>query len=90
MDKDQKITDNGDGTITITGLAAGGETTFGPNGKLIFNNPGQVRYQVIIATNGTLDDPSDDHFISDLGVVFGSTGRNDDFDCTLVASLLTG
>ena len=41
------------------------------------NDPGQVRFQFMVDSNGTLDDPSDDTFVADLGRVFGSTGRND-------------
>ena len=77
VDKDQKITDNGDGTLTILVLAAGSTKIYGPDGKMLFNDPGQIRYEVLIDHNGTPSDPSDDEFLEFLGVVKGSTGRND-------------
>jgi hypothetical protein len=77
LDKDLKVTDNGDGTLTILVLATGGERWYGPDGKLLFRNPGQVRFEVVIDTAGTPDDPSDDEIISESDLLKGSTGRND-------------
>ena len=77
INKDQKVTDNGDGTLTILVMATGSEKWYGPDGKLLFNDPGQVRFEVLIDHGGTPTDPSDDEFIADLGLVKGSTGRND-------------
>jgi hypothetical protein len=77
VDKDLKVTDNGDGTLTILVLAAGGLRVYGPDGKLLFRDPGQTRFEVLIDHGGTPDDPSDDEFLEFLGVVKGSTGRND-------------
>lgn len=74
---DLDVSVDDDGIATITVLGTGGDPWFGPDGKLVYNEPGQVRFQLLIDTNGTLDDPSDDTFIADLGTVFGSTGRND-------------
>lgn len=79
-DKDLVTVDNGDGTFTLTVLATGGETWFGPDGRLLFRNPGQVRYQLLIDNGGTPTDPSDDEVIEDLGIIKGSTGRNDTED----------
>ncbi|BDZ53923.1 hypothetical protein [Agromyces marinus] len=88
LNKDQKITDNGDGTLTILVLATGGATVYGPDGKAIARNPGQVRWEVLIDHNGTPGDPEDDVFLEDLGVVKGSTGRTDDF-CAAVVPVLS-
>jgi hypothetical protein len=77
VDKDLKVTDNGDGTLTILVLATGSNKWYGPDGKLLFNDPGQVRYLVLIDHAGTPTDPYDDEFLEFLGVVKGSTGRND-------------
>jgi hypothetical protein len=38
---------------------------------------GQIRYEVLIDHAGTPDDPSDDVFLEDLGILKGPTGRND-------------
>ncbi len=77
LHKDLKVTDNGDGTLTILGLATGSFKVYGPDGKLLFRDPGQIRFEILIDHAGTPTDPSDDEFIEFLGVVKGSTGRND-------------
>lgn len=76
-DKDLDITDNGDGTLTILVLATGSDRYLDSDGKLLLANPGQTRYEVLIDHGGTPADPSDDVFLEDLGIVKGSTGRND-------------
>lgn len=75
--KDLKVTDNGDGTLTILVLATGGERWYGPDGQFLFSNPGQTRFELLIDHGGTPTDPTDDEFLEFLGVVKGSTGRND-------------
>jgi len=79
VNKDLEVTDNGDGTLTILALATGNGTLYGQNGKAIARNPGQVRVVFIVDHGGTPTDPDDDVFLEDLGLVKGSTGRNDDF-----------
>jgi hypothetical protein len=86
-EKDLRVTDNGDGTLTVLILATGNAVLYGPNGKAIARNPGQIRFEVLVDHNGTPTDPSDDEFIADLGVVKGSTGRSDDF-CEAAVSAL--
>jgi len=88
LSKDLKVTDNGDGTLTILVLATGNATLYGEDGKAIARNPGQVRFEILIDDGGTPDDPFDDEFIADLGLVKGSTGRNDDF-CEAAVPALT-
>jgi hypothetical protein len=85
--KDLKVTDNGDGTLTILELATGNDVFYGPDGKVIARNPGQIRFEVLIDNGGTPTDPLDDEFIADLGVVKGSTGRNDDLCAATVPAL---
>ena len=69
--KDQAITDNGDGTLTIEVLLTGGARTYGNDGDLIASNSGQVRF---------LDTVDAKTFkLIDSELVFGSTGTNDDF-----------
>ena len=74
---DLKVVDNGDGTLTITTLQTGGYRLYDTNGKLVLKDPGQIRTQALIGDNGTPDDPFDDVFLEDLGLIKGSTGRND-------------
>jgi hypothetical protein len=78
-EKDKRVTDNGDGTLTILILATGNAVLYGEDGKAIARNPGQIRFEILIDDGGTPDDPFDDEFIADLGLVKGSTGRSDDF-----------
>lgn len=85
--KDLKVTDNGDGTLTVLLLATGNEVIYGADGKAIFRNPGQSRFKILLDHGGTPTDPDDDEFISDERVK-GSTGRNDDF-CAAVVPALT-
>ena len=87
MTKDLRITDNGDGTITILVLATGNAVLYGEDGKALGRDPGQIRYEILIDTAGTPSDPSDDEFLAFLGVVKGSTGRSDDFCATAVPAL---
>lgn len=79
IEKDLRVTDNGDGTLTILILATGNAVLYGENGKAIARSPGQIRFEILIDHGGTPNDPSDDEFLADLGVVKGSTGRSDDF-----------
>jgi hypothetical protein len=86
LDKDLKVTDNGDGTLTILVLATGNAVLY-VNGKAIARDPGQVRFELLVDHNGTPTDPSDDELIEFLGVVKESTGRSDDFCAASVAAL---
>jgi hypothetical protein len=88
LTRDQRVTDNGDGTLTILVLGTGNDIVYGPDGKAIARNPGQLRYEILIDDGGTPDDPFDDEFLKDLGVVKDSTGRTDDF-CEAVVPALT-
>jgi hypothetical protein len=62
---------------------------YGPDGKAIARNPGQLRFELLIDNGGTPTDPSDDEFLEFLGFVKGSTGRTDDF-CAAAVPELTG
>jgi hypothetical protein len=88
MQRAKQATDNGDGTLTVLFLETGNAVTYGPNGKAIARNPGQVRYELLIDHNGTPTDPRDDEVLAFLGFVKESTGRTDDF-CAAVVPVLT-
>jgi hypothetical protein len=88
VDKDLRITDNGDGTLTILILSTGNAVLYGEDGKVIARDPGQVRFEILIDHGGTPTDPEDDEFIEFLGEVKASTGRSDDF-CEAAVPLLT-
>jgi hypothetical protein len=87
VDKDLRVTDNGDSTLTILRLTTGPAAVYGPDGKALARNPGQVRFEFLVDHGGTPTDPSDDEFLEDLGLVKGSTGRTDDF-CAAVVPVL--
>jgi hypothetical protein len=78
LNKDLRVTDNGDGTLTILGLRTGNDVFYGPDGKAIGRNPGQIRLEILVDHGGTPTDPSDDVFLTEE-LVKGSTGRSDDF-----------
>ena len=88
IEKDLRVTDNGDGTLTILVLSTGNGVVYGEDGKAIARNPGQVRFEILIDHNGTPADPDDDDFLADLGEVKGSTGRTDDFCAAVVPALI--
>jgi hypothetical protein len=87
-DKDLRVTDNGDGTLTILVLTTGNTVLYGEDGKAIARNPGQTRFEILVDHGGTPADPSDDEFLAFLGVVKESTGRTDDF-CEVAVPALT-
>ena len=87
LTKDHSVVDNGDGTLTIEVLATGPFTLYGPNGKAIARDPGQVRFAFLIDHNGTPTDPTDDIELEFLGVTKESTGRSDDVCAAAVAAL---
>jgi hypothetical protein len=78
VNKDLRVTDNGDGTLTLLRLATGNDVFYGPDGKAIGRNPGQIRVEILVDHGGTPTDPFDDEFLSEE-LVKGSTGRSDDF-----------
>jgi hypothetical protein len=78
IDKDLRVTDNGDGTLTILILSTGNAVIYNSDGKAIGRNPGQIRFELVVDHGGTPSDPADDTEIS-FEVVKESTGRTDDF-----------
>jgi hypothetical protein len=87
IEKDLRVTDNRDGTLTILILATGNAVVYGENGKAIGRNPGQTRFELIVDHGGTPNDPADDEELS-FRVVKDSTGRSDDF-CEVVVPALS-
>lgn len=86
VEKDLRVTDNGDGTLTVLILATGNAVLYGTDGKAIARNPGQTRFELLLDHGGTPTDPSDDVEL-DFRVVKESTGRSDDFCDAAVAAL---
>jgi hypothetical protein len=78
VNKDLRVTDNGDGTLTILALRTGNDVFYGPDGNVIGRNPGQTRVEILVEHSGTPTNPFDDVFLAEE-LVRGSTGRSDDF-----------
>jgi len=64
-DRDHKVVDNGDGTLTIQ-IKLAGPNRYYDNGKLAFVDTGAVRFSILVDAAGTPTDPTDDE---DLGFV---------------------
>lgn len=87
--KDQVITNNGDGTITITVFASGGSRFYDTDGNFVLKDPGEIRFAFDLDYNGTPSDPTDDKEIPDsFRVVRGSTGNSDLSDRDYCADLV--
>jgi hypothetical protein len=85
LSKDLKITKVGT-VVTIVQLATGYGATYGPDGRVIARNPGQVRFRIVFDDNGTPGDDTDDTEIS-FDQIKGSTGRTDDFCAAVVPAI---
>lgn len=66
--KDQKIIDNGDGTLTILVQSTGSDKFYWLHGPR-FISAGLVSFEILIDHGGTPTDPSDDEFLDFLGYV---------------------
>jgi hypothetical protein len=92
VNKDLRVTDNGDGTLTLLVLDTGSFAVYGPDGKApdgkaIARDSGQVRLELLVDHGGTPNDPFDDEVLEE-GLV-KVTGRTDDF-CAAVVPILLG
>lgn len=85
--KELQATDNGDGTFDVVAFGTGSYTVWSEDGKVLGRNPGQFREKVLIDTNGTPQDLSDDQFLGRLEVLKESTGRTDDVCAAILAGL---
>jgi hypothetical protein len=70
---DLKITDNGDGTLTVVTMFAGTATLEGPDGTVLVREAGTIRIEFLVDANGTPTDPSDDVLL-DTQIVKEHTG----------------
>jgi len=75
--RDAEVTDNGDGTLTIRVMGAGGYRSLDADGQLFLRDPGTVQWEILIDNAGTPGDPFDDEFLEFLGIVRDSTGLNE-------------
>lgn len=77
--KDLRVTDNGDGTLTILVLGAGRQSAYGPDGTRLFLDAGTFRFRLLVDHGGTPTDPFDDVLLEFLGFV-KEAGRSDTAD----------
>ena len=77
--KDRRVTDNGDGTLTILVLGAGRQSAYGPDGSRLFLDAGTFRFELLVDHGGTPTDPFDDVLLEFLGFV-KEAGRSDTAD----------
>jgi hypothetical protein len=73
-DRDMKVTDNGDGTLTITISTVGTNRWYGADGNLLFVVAGHFSFQIMVDHGGTPGDPSDDVEIEDSFTVVKEVG----------------
>jgi hypothetical protein len=75
-EKDLKVADNGDGTLTIVFMRSGVHRVTGPDGKIERMDPGTIRFEVVLDHGGTPTDPSDDEELA-FRLVKEPTGPNE-------------
>ena len=75
--KDLRVTDNGDGTLTILVLVAGRQTAYGPDGTRLFLDAGTFRFSFLVDHGGTPTDPFDDVEVEDSFELVKQAGRSD-------------
>lgn len=87
--QDHLITENGDGTITITVYAAGGSRFYDQFGNFVLKDPGTVRFAFDIDYHGTPGNPEDDTEVpNSFRIVRSSTGNSDLSDHDFCADLV--
>lgn len=75
--QDHKITDNGDGTITITEDAAGIARYYDQFGTFVLKDPGSLRFAFDVDYNGTPRNPDDDTEVpNSFRIIHGPTGNS--------------
>jgi hypothetical protein len=88
--KDQQVTDNGDGTLTIQVLLTGRAFAYGPDGtRFLFLDAGMFRFQFLVDHGGTPTDPDDDEEIEGSFEVLQDVGRADIADfCDVIHDII--
>jgi hypothetical protein len=86
---DQRIVDNGDGTLTIRWRAIFNEVDRGTDGSVGFRSAGMDTGTVVVDHNGTPGDPEDDTVVSERFEGFVGHDRDDEAFCDWVVDNLT-
>ena len=75
--RDHKIVDNGDDTITIFSQGSGTQRWYDTNGRVVLMDTGNIRFAFDIDYNGTPGNPDDDQDVPDsFRIIRDSTGVN--------------
>jgi hypothetical protein len=90
LNQDVRVTDNGDGTLSVLHQIPGPERWFGPDGNLLFTSGGTMRLEAVFDHAGTPSDPSDDTFISEEFVSEAGGRPQPNFDLCAAFRTLTG
>ncbi len=74
--RDQRIVDNGDGTLTIHWQATSTQTDYAPDGSVAFRSAGRQTGLIVVDDGGTPADPGDVQVISEeYSDLYGHDGR---------------
>jgi hypothetical protein len=91
LSKDLKVTDNGDGTLTIRVVEQAGGDRWFSDGKLVIVDSGGLWLDVLVDDGGTPTDPSDDEVI-DTTAYLKETGQElnltDDNFCDEILAII--
>jgi hypothetical protein len=83
---DHKVTDNGDGTLTVIVQTPHNNVVYDQDGQVIARRAGLFRDEVLIDNGGTPTDPSDDEFLGYVERV-KNVGLGFDFCAVLVQAI---
>jgi len=87
--RDAKVVDNGDGTLTVVTQGTLSNRWYDTNGNFVLHDSGQVRFQFLLDEMGTPDDPFDDEEIDgSFQVIRDVTGRFDTADRDFCSDLV--
>ena len=76
INKDLKVTDNGDGTLTIVNVTSGFVDAEAPDGQKFRIDSGTIRFEYLVDDGGTPTDPNDDVLL-DQRIIKPGTGLNE-------------
>jgi len=86
--RDQRIVDNGDGTLTIHWQATFTQVDHAPDGSVAFRSAGRQTGIIVVDDGGTPSDPDDDEVISeDYSDLYGHDGREGTDFCEWYAAV---
>ena len=86
--RDQRIVDNGDGTLTIHWQATLTQTDLAPDGSVAFRTAGRQTGLIVVDDGGTPSDPDDDEVISEeYSDLYGHDGREGTDFCEWYAAV---